>query len=170
MVFGARAGKFAGSYAKTHDFSGIDWDAVRREQARIDAFAAPKEDAVTPVYVKRKIKSIMGNYVTAIRNVEGLQTALRELSEVRRKDMPRVQAPAIRCFNTALVDAIEVIDMVDVAEMIVKSASSRTESRGAHFMEDYPERDDANWLKHTSVQREDGAMNIGTAPITRRVA
>lgn len=170
MVFGARAGKFAGSYAKTQDFSEIDWDAARRERARINTFVTPKEDAVTPVYIKRKIKGIMGKYVTAIRNVEGLQTAIRELGEIREKDLPRLQVPAVRCFNIALVDAIEVTDMVDVAEMIVKSALSRTESRGAHFMEDYPERDDANWLKHTSVQRKDGTMNIGTAPITRRVA
>lgn len=170
MVFGARAGRFAGPYAKTQVFSDVDWDAAKGEEARIGTFLQPKQDAVTPVYIKRKIKTIMGSYVTAIRNVQGLQAALEELGEIKEKDLPRLQVPAIRCFNTALVDAVEVTDMVAVAEMIVKSALSRTESRGAHFMEDYPERDDVNWLKHTSVQCENNGMVIGTAPIARRVA
>lgn len=170
MVFGARAALYAGPYARLQNFSKIDWDFVKKEETRIKNFMEPRADAVTPVSVKKKIKDIMFNHVTVLRSEQGLTTALRELIEIREKELPRMQAPAITRFNTALVDTIEVSDMVDVAEMIVRSALSRKESRGAHFMEDYPERDDKNWLKHTSVICENNEIIIGTTPITRRVA
>jgi fumarate reductase (CoM/CoB) subunit A len=169
MVFGARAGKFAAALAKAHQYYDENyWDLVRSEQARFQAFVAPKINAVTPVYVKKKIKDIMNDHVSAIRNSEGLGGALRELEEIRSQDLPRIQVPDIKRYNTALLDAIEVTDMVAVAEMIVRSALSRHESRGAHHMEDFPEKDDKNWLKHTSIKYEKGKMVVGSAPVIRR--
>ena len=169
MVFGARAGKYASAFAKTQGFSRMDYrDVILGEQSRFKTFLTPKSEAVTPVYVKRKIKNIMSEYVSAVRNSRDLNRALQELADIRAKDLTRIQVPDIRRHNTALVDAIEVTDMVDVAEIIARSALSRHESRGAHFMEDYPERDDVNWLKHTAVKFENGEMKIGTAPVARR--
>jgi fumarate reductase (CoM/CoB) subunit A len=169
MVFGARAGTYAGAYAKSHTLSEIDWDAVTQEQARIRAFRELKHDGIAPVVIKKKIKNIMFNYASVVRNSKDLGKAIKELDDIRKNDLKRMQIPAIKSFNIPLVDAIEVTDMLDVAEMVTRSALSRKESRGAHYMEDYPERDDAQWLKHTSVKKVKDEMIIGTEPITRRV-
>ena len=52
-------------------------------------------------------------------------------------------------FNTARVEALELANMTEVARATIKSAANRTESRGAHALDDHPTRDDENWLKHT---------------------
>ncbi|MNJ76507.1 Succinate dehydrogenase flavoprotein subunit [compost metagenome] len=52
-------------------------------------------------------------------------------------------------FNTARVEALELANMTEVARATIKSAAARTESRGAHALDDHPTRDDENWLKHT---------------------
>jgi succinate dehydrogenase / fumarate reductase flavoprotein subunit len=65
-----------------------------------------------------------------------------------------------------LIDALELQNMLPLAEAIVASALNRTESRGAHSREDYPDRDDEHWLKHTLVQRTDSGLSITYKPVT----
>jgi succinate dehydrogenase/fumarate reductase flavoprotein subunit len=55
--------------------------------------------------------------------------------------------------------------MVEAAEMIVRSALAREESRGSHYREDFPEEDNRNGLKHTVVKREEGHLNMGSVPV-----
>jgi succinate dehydrogenase / fumarate reductase flavoprotein subunit len=59
-----------------------------------------------------------------------------------------------RVFNTARIEALELENLIGVARATLVSAMNRTESRGAHTREDFPERDDAHWLKHTLYSRE----------------
>ena len=67
-------------------------------------------------------------------------------------------------FNTDLLEAWELGSLLDLAEVTTVAAQTRTESRGAHSREDYPERDDDNWLKHTLVLREgDGTTTWSTS-------
>jgi succinate dehydrogenase / fumarate reductase, flavoprotein subunit len=64
-------------------------------------------------------------------------------------------------FNTDLLEAWELGNLIDLAEVTTVSALNRTESRGAHLREDYLDRDDANWLKHTlAYQAEDGSVRL----------
>ena len=60
-------------------------------------------------------------------------------------------------FNTDLIEAIELENLLDTAEATVLSALNRTESRGAHMREDYPNRDDENWMKHSFIYKKDSA-------------
>jgi succinate dehydrogenase / fumarate reductase flavoprotein subunit len=70
-----------------------------------------------------------------------------------------------KIFNTELLNAWELGNMLDVAELVTICALNRTESRGGHTREDYPERDDKNWLKHTLVCRENGKFKIEYKPV-----
>jgi succinate dehydrogenase / fumarate reductase flavoprotein subunit len=70
-----------------------------------------------------------------------------------------------RIFNTELLNAWELGNMLDVAEAVTVSALNRTESRGGHAREDYPERDDANWLKHSLIVKKNGQMEISYKPV-----
>jgi succinate dehydrogenase / fumarate reductase flavoprotein subunit len=68
-------------------------------------------------------------------------------------------------FNTDLMDALELEHLLALGEAIVASALARTESRGAHWREDYPERIDEQWLKHTLVQKTDSGVSITYKPV-----
>ena len=70
-------------------------------------------------------------------------------------------------FNTDLLEAWELGCLLDLAEVTTLSALARTESRGGHARDDYPERDDVNWLKHTfCARREDGSYELRYKPVT----
>jgi succinate dehydrogenase/fumarate reductase flavoprotein subunit len=86
---------------------------------------------------------------------------LVEIESLRTEVLPKLRAPQGLRFNLGWVEAIQVPYMVDVAEMIVRSALFRTESRGAHYREDYPETD-PKWLKHTRIKKN---MEPSTVPV-----
>jgi len=69
-------------------------------------------------------------------------------------------------FNLDLTEAWETQGMVELAQVITECALNRTESRGAHSREDFPDRDDESWLKHTFAYRGDGRIDIAYKPVT----
>jgi succinate dehydrogenase / fumarate reductase flavoprotein subunit len=71
-----------------------------------------------------------------------------------------------RIFNTELLNTWELGNMLEIAEVVAASALNRKESRGGHSREDYPNRDDANWLKHTLIWSKNGKLEIGYKPVT----
>lgn len=68
-------------------------------------------------------------------------------------------------FNMDLVETIETGYLLDIAEAVVAGALAREESRGGHFREDFPERDDVNWLKHTLAYRTSGGIEMRYKPV-----
>jgi len=101
-----------------------------------------------------------------LRNEKGLKTALDAILQIREKYLPRmvVASKSLR-WNYEWIEALETINMIDVAEMVTKAALARTETRGAHAREDYPKRDDENWLKNTVIKCTDGEMELTTRPV-----
>lgn len=87
--------------------------------------------------------------VSVFRNDDTLSTALDHLQGLRERAKNVVVEDKGKRFNTDLMDAVEAGFMVDYAEAIAAGARHRTESRGAHSREDYEERNDEDWLKHT---------------------
>ena len=72
----------------------------------------------------------------------------------------------IRRFNSDLLEAIELGFLLDLAEVLVVGARARNESRGGHFREDYPTRDDVNFMRHTMAYRnEDGSIRLDYKPV-----
>ena len=69
-------------------------------------------------------------------------------------------------FNSDLLEAIELESLLGLAESILVSAIARTESRGAHYREDYPDRDDKNWLKHTLVAKTNSGPAVSFKPVS----
>jgi fumarate reductase (CoM/CoB) subunit A len=162
IVFGARAGRYAAEYAKSVDWVEPEEAQPKDEHERLCGFF--KSRGIAPKTLMDKIATFMAEYVGVARTETDLIKALSEIESLRTNDLPNLRAPQGQRFNLGWVEAIQVPYMVDVAEMIIKSAIFRTESRGAHYREDYPETR-SDWHKHTRVMKKHRAMEIGTAPV-----
>lgn len=107
--------------------------------------------------IKNRMKDIMWENVAIFRTGEGLAAAVKELEELYKKSLDVKVANKTLFGNPQLEEAYRVPKMLKVALCVAKGALERTESRGAHYREDYLKRDDANWLKRTLATWEDGA-------------
>ncbi len=150
LVWGKIAGNNAAKHAqKQKAFPTIPPEAdLKNEETRIFGRFSPdnKESAYA---LRRELQRTMDKNVGVFRTAEGLNTALRRIQEIKQCLASIRVTDNGRVYNTELLSALEVENLVDLAEVITVGALARTESRGAHSRRDFPQRDDVNWLKHT---------------------
>jgi fumarate reductase (CoM/CoB) subunit A len=161
IVFGTRAGRYAAEFAKGAEEVRFE-DPSKQEYERLCGFF--RNEGIAPKVITDKMATFMSEYVGVARKEIDLKKALSELESMRAHDLSKLRAPSGRCFNLGWVEAIQVPYMLDVAQMIIMSALHRTESRGAHFREDFPETK-SEWLKHTSVIKKSNQMELATTPV-----
>ena len=166
VVFGHKAGQNAAKRAKSISTQGVDFRQVRGEEDRLKGLAKVGK-GMLPVAVKKKIQSTMWDKVGVLRNGAELSAAIEELERIRNEDVPKMRIRTeTKSFNREWQEAVEVTNMLDVAEMVARAALLRPESRGAHFREDYPSKDDKQWLKNVIISRaEDGSMKLTPSPV-----
>jgi succinate dehydrogenase / fumarate reductase flavoprotein subunit len=112
------------------------------------------------------MQQVMFDQVGVFRTQAGLEDARRRLRTLQeRYARARVQ-DAGKVFNTDLLEAWELGCLLDVAEVTAAAALERRESRGAHAREDYPRRDDAQWLRHSLAYLEPEGVRLRTKPVT----
>jgi len=114
-----------------------------------DLMSNTREDGEPTVNVRSDLQASMMDNVSVFRNEETLTTALDDIKGFRERAKKVVVEDKGKRFNTDLLDAVEINFMVDYAEAIAACANHRTESRGAHSREDYQQRNDDDWLRHT---------------------
>ena len=108
----------------------------------------------------------MQNYAAVFRTGETLEQGCQELERVWARYGDVKVADRSMIWNTDLVETLELDNLLHCAMATVHSARNRLESRGAHAREDYPDRDDENWLKHSlSWVNEDGAVRFDYRPV-----
>ena len=99
--------------------------------------------------LRRELQKAMDSQVGVYRTGQDLEAALSQIAEMKQR-LPDVKVKDRgRIYNTDLLSALEMDNLLDLAEVIVAGALARTESRGAHSRRDFPQRDDVDWLKHT---------------------
>ena len=108
----------------------------------------------------------MNKHVAVFREEEGLKTAVAKVKELKQRYAGIGLQNKGKVFNTNLLSALELENMLDVAEVITESALYRKESRGAQFRTDYPERNDAEWLKHTLAFQTDSGPRLDALEVT----
>ena len=107
----------------------------------------------------------MSQHAFVERDGEGLGGGLRKLKEMRERDLPGMATAAKNeMFNTEWVDALEAVNLMDVAEMVCRSALIREESRGLHQRVDHPDAD-PGWLKHVLIEKTENGMALSTTPV-----
>jgi succinate dehydrogenase / fumarate reductase flavoprotein subunit len=116
----------------------------------------------------------MQDHCAVFRTAAVLEDGLRRMTEVANALDDLAIADRSMIWNTDLVEALELVNLIGQAAVVLHSALYRTESRGAHAREDYPERDDENWLKHTLAWTDDRGRVPATAlhlnPLSNEVA
>jgi fumarate reductase flavoprotein subunit len=169
LVFGARAGRAAAEYAATApDPSPTVLAQGQDEQRRLqslllDRSAGGERLSTIREQMQHTLEESAGIYRTA----DSLTKAVDTLAELRDRFGAVALDDHSRTFNTELVGALELSNMLDIAETIVQSALRREESRGAHQRTDFPNRDDGQFLAHSLARREaDGSCTIEYLPVT----
>jgi succinate dehydrogenase / fumarate reductase flavoprotein subunit len=161
IVFGARAAKHAIDYIKkVGDVMPSD-KTLRAEQDRVDKLLASKGGTRAPK-LRHAMNETMSENTFIFRDEKGLAKAVQDLGRVRKEfDAGVYVMDKSKTFNTDLVSTFETDFLIDTSYALAKGALERKESRGAQSRTDFPERDDANWLKHTLAWRQaDGSPRL----------
>lgn len=164
VVFGKYAGLRAAEYAKQADFEKLPEEAESGAKSAFDALrnGSGKENAFD---LSNELKKVMFEDVGIYRNEKDMASALEKVRELQARFKDVGVNDTGKIFNTELLNAWELGNLLDIAEVVAMSALNRKESRGGHSREDYPERDDQNWLKHTLIAKKNGKLEIGYKPV-----
>jgi len=115
--------------------------------------------------IRSALQSVMMDDVGVFRTEQGIQSALDRVRALQAEMTEVTVMDKGQRFNTELLEAIELENLLDLAEVTAASALARTESRGVHSREDYQERDDVNWLKHSYVFKKEGQITLDYDPV-----
>jgi Succinate dehydrogenase/fumarate reductase, flavoprotein subunit len=164
VVFGKHAGLKAAEYAKQADYQNLPSEAEAGARSQFDTLrnGTGKENAFD---ISTEMKKVMFEDVGIYRSGSIMESALDKVLELKERFKHVHVTDTGKIFNTELLNAWELGNMLDVAELVTVCAMNRTESRGGHSREDYPQRDDEHWLKHTLAWKEDGKVQIGYKPV-----
>jgi succinate dehydrogenase / fumarate reductase flavoprotein subunit len=165
VVFGKYAGLRAAEYANQVEFEELPQDAESSVNSHFESLkhGGGKENAFD---IATEMKKVMFDLVGIYRNEKDMQTAIDKIHELQQRYQQVRVTDTGKIFNTELINAWELGNMLELAEVIAVSALNRKESRGGHSREDYPNRDDKDWLKHTLVTKQADEIKIGYKPVT----
>ena len=168
LVFGARAGRAAAEYAAA---AGPSPDVVLRqtddEVRRIGKLLTADEGTERIADLREAMQSTMEDSAGIFRAADSVAKGIDRLAELQQRLQDVRLSDQTREFNTELIAALELANMLDVAETILHSALQREESRGAHQRTDFAARDDTQFLNHALTYREsDGSTRIERSPVT----
>jgi len=166
LVFGAVAGEEAAKKALSSSFREIPHTKLAAEEKRVfDEILGSEGNERVPL-IRDAMRRIMNTKVWIFRRGDQLESALKEIRDLKQKFKNIKVEDKGKSFNTGFTSALQLDFMLDLAEVTIAGALARTESRGAHSRRDYPKRDDENWLKHTVAYCTKEGPRLEYAPVT----
>jgi succinate dehydrogenase / fumarate reductase flavoprotein subunit len=166
VVFGKAAANRCSTILETNgDVQESTQEAVDKALARIDEIHTKRSD-VNLADVRERMQDIMQRRAAVFRTGENISVGMNEMEKPLEDFRQGVVKEEGMIFNLDLTEAMELENLLLQAQVTLKSAFSRTESRGAHSRDDYPERDDKNWMKHTLAWMGGHNSRIGYRAVT----
>lgn len=160
IVFGRRAGVHIADYVNSVDFAPVPDDA----DAKVSASFEKLRDGKTGPSIREifdQMQETMMKNVGVYRNASGMRQAVRDIIGLRERAEDLRLRDGATAYNNEVLDIIEVKNLLDLSLITAESALNRTESRGAHSREDFLDRNDDEWLKHTMATLDGEAVRIG---------
>lgn len=170
VVFGRRAGKHISENLKHIQHGAVDLTELKRSQTMLSEMAKTEgKKEVSEIELRQKMREVMMAYIGIYRTGSDMKKAVETIKDLREEFKFISVKDSNASFNTELLTVFELKNLLDLALITASSAYNRTESRGAHSREDFPERDDTNWLKHTlaSLKGDDVVMHYKPVDISR---
>ena len=167
VVFGRSAGKHINEELKSG--GGVDSasnEDIELAMSRLNTLNE-SESGYEVADVKKQLQTCMQNYFGVFRRGEFMEKGVKELEEIREKSENLYLKDKSLAFNTNRVEALELQNLLEVADATAISAMMRDESRGAHARDDFPDRDDENWLCHSlydPVEKKLGKRDVNFVP------
>jgi succinate dehydrogenase / fumarate reductase flavoprotein subunit len=161
-VFGRRAGVAAAAYASGAALPELPEDPAAQVVELVERLregSGPERVSL----LRRELQETMDAHVMVFRTEQTLTAAVQKIAELRRRYRLVTVQDKGRRFNTDLLEAVELGNLLDLADVMARSALARKESRGGHYREDFPHRDDERFLRHTMAYREvaaDGTESV----------
>jgi fumarate reductase (CoM/CoB) subunit A len=150
QVFGKISGESASKLAKDTELKSNE-EQVQKEASRIEGLI--KKGSIKPKEFKNRIKQLMWEKVSIVREEKTLNEALKELLEMQN-ELDSLDVSDKKQYNNELMNALEVINLLEICILSVKSAILRRESRGAHYRSDFPETND-EWKRSIVVNKKE---------------
>jgi len=154
-VFGRRAGIAAAEYSAKAGFVELPENPAEQVVNQVERLRN-STGTERVAEIRRELQECMDANVMVFRTEQTIKTAVDKIAELRKRYLNVSIQDKGKRFNTDLLEAVELGNLLDLAEVMAVSALARKESRGGHYREDYPNRDDVNFMRHTMAYREVG--------------
>ena len=165
VVFGRRSGKHQAAFSRDADLP----DLPERPEGSVEDMLKgmlEREKGANAADIRTEMQENMFDLAFVVRTAEGLRKMQEILTGLQERFRDVYVQDKGRLYNTDLMETVELGFLLDNAEPLVEAALAREESRGGHWRDDFPQRDDVNWLKHSLVYREpDGSMRLEFKPV-----
>ena len=165
IVFGKHAGLNAAEFARGAALQSLPADAADFSREQLDGLLnnGGSERAAD---IAHEMKATMFDHVGVFRTEEGMLEALNKVRELKERFKHVKVDDRGKVFNTNLLNVWELGNLLDLADVTTASALARKESRGGHARQDYPKRDDVNWLIHTLAWLKPDKVDLRYKPVT----
>lgn len=166
VVYGQRTGAAIAEYVQKRKLPDVDGARYLREatdqiEALLNQTGEYRIDQIRTAY-----QDCMTNYCGVFRSDDIMQQGIAKLKAIQKQYSHVRLDDKGKCWNTEIIEALELRSLMIVGEMILTSALNRRESRGSHAREDYTDRDDANFLKHTLAYYSPAGIDIDYLPVS----
>ena len=159
VVFGRRAGKHMLEYVQENDFVELPKNPEDYARSQVDAVLG-RTSGEHAASIREEMQEVMMADVSVVRTQSGMEQAKAKIAELKDRYQNITVQDRGSTYNTDLLEALELGCMLDIAETIIHGAMARQESRGAHYREDFQDRDDTNWLAHSLIYRTDAGLSL----------
>ncbi len=167
LIFGRRSGEHAAARAKQVDHGRTSESTLTDSEREIAELIGRDHGTGRRVSVLRKeLGDAMDSFVAVFRDEQGIQTALERVKALQEEYPTAHIDDRGTVFNQDVLGAIELGFMLEQAECVCIGALHRTESRGAQYRTDFPERNDEEWLKHIDLTRAEDGPEVSYSPVT----
>jgi len=167
VVFGKSAGIDMARYCQENDWKPLPENAGQEAADMLERIRT-NEGTEHVATLRTELQQLMTKNVSVFRTQELLDEAVVEIQKLRERYKHVGIQDKGKTFNTELLQAWEFGNLLDLALLTATSAAARTESRGAHARDDYPDRDDEHWMKHTLAWLQpDGSVKLSYKPVRR---